>query len=386
VVFVGQPGGVLVAGRPGAIESAVAHLIAISRTERAPSSTVADLAAIGTTAGAFIATNGEYVRLTGRSIALLAEHSSVSTGAGSCWGFVRDSVRIRGILDFERVDLAPEQMMALQSAAVSLALRAAIREVQAAVERVEGKVDDVLGLLRSERIGDVLGTHRALDPLVERARHNRRISTTDWSSEAAKDIEALRAHIRSTLEAADGGWRPGDRIDDAERLFETKGLLAESIALLVVAEHNLAAWHELRIAHVRINEPDHLTWTIEDAQASIAAQNEDDQLVVDALRVVAERLTTPMEYDGLAPWQRHELSDARSKLDDLAAWFADQRMLDLVPLGMAPYPTVRESLGNVTRNVEEVAGRSLDRLRKRIRGGDSDTAELERPPADPPRG
>src|SRR5207302_1999592 len=127
---------------------------------------------------------------------------------------------------------------------------------------------------------------------------DRRISTTDWSSvavlgvDAAKAIEALRAHIRSTLQEADGGWRPGDRVNDAEGLFEAKGLLAESIALLIVAEYNLAGWHELRIAHVRLNEPDHLTWTVEDAQASIAAQNEDDQLVADALRAVAERLTT----------------------------------------------------------------------------------------------
>lgn len=158
---------------------------------------------------------------------LLKEHDLLSK-TGDISGVVRDpSGKIRGILDFEKVGgLGAEQALALQTAAATLALRAAIADVQAAVERVEGKVDDVLGLLRADRVGDIIGTKKLLDPLVERARHTGRVSGTDWQAvaglgaETAKGIETLRAHIRSRLEAADGGWRPGERVEDAERLFE----------------------------------------------------------------------------------------------------------------------------------------------------------------------
>lgn len=318
-------------------------------------------------------------------MALLKHHQLVPSGKGSSWGFVRDSHRIRGALDFQKVDLGPQQLLSLQSAAVSLALRAAIKEVQAAVERVEGKLDDVLSLLRAERVGNMLGTRRALEPLVVRVRTDDEISSTDWSSagslgaDIARDMEALRIHIRSKLDTASGGWRPGERAKNAEALFERKGLLVESIALLVVAEYNLGAWHELRIADVRANEPEHLAWTIEDAEAALASETDDDQMIADALRAVADELTTPHSYDGLAPWQLPELTHARLKLDELAAWFADQRVLDLAPLGEARYPTAKESVRDLTRNVGAIAARSVDVVRDRLRrGGDDPSA----PPID----
>jgi hypothetical protein len=388
LALIGEPGGLLVVGKPGAVESVVARLVEVGGVgvRAASSATAADLGAIATTAGALVATHGQYVRLTARSMELLKQHHLVPTDTGSFWGFVRDSRRIRGALDFDKVDLGPQQMLSLQVAAVSLALRAAIKEVEAAVERVEGKVDDILGLLRAQRVGDILGTRRALGPLVERVRRDGRISSTDWSAVAtlgadiARDIEALRMHIRSRLEAADGGWRPGERAKDAEGLFEKKGLLVESIALLIVAEHNLGAWHEMRLAHVRVNEPAHLSWTVEDAHTAIASENEDDQAIADALRAVADQLTRPQAFDGLAPWQRRELTEARSKLDELVSWFADQRVLDLAPLGEAPYPSATESFRSIARTVGDVASRSLDTVRERVRRrGDPDQRELGPP-------
>lgn len=167
---------------------------------------------------------------------------------------------------------------------------------------------------------------------------------------------------------------------DAERLFERKGLLAETIALLVVAEDNLAAWHELRIANVRSHERGHLTWTIVDAQAAIAAQYSDDQSIVDALRLVADRLTTPLPLDGLAPWERDDIGTARTKLDELAGWFSDQRTLELTPLGEAPYPTVKESFRVARHGIGQVAGRSVGAVRKRMRREDSRPIEVLSPP------
>lgn len=386
VVVVNQPGGLLVSGPPGAVDSLVDRLVAVvdSGTVRSATTTAADVVATALTAKALLAEHGQYLRLTPRSLELIKQHGLFPKGdGGSVWGFVRDSKGFAGNLDFDKVSFSPDQLMALQNAAVMLALRTAIAEVQAAVERVENKVDDVLRLLRSERVGDVLGAKRILDPIVERARTDHQISTTDWSAVAGlggditQGIEALRAHIRAKLEEADGGWRPGERVDDAERLVDRKGLLMESLALLVVAEHNLGAWHELRITHVSVNEPEHLGWTIEAARAAVAAQIDQDQRLADQLRLVGDRLTTPGRFDGLAPWQRRELSKARTRLDELAAWFANQRTLDLLPLDEIHYPSVKESFRQVTKEVSDVAGalsqgvgdwggRSLQAVRARL--------------------
>lgn len=132
-----------------------------------------------------------------------------------------------------------------------------------------------------------------------------------------------------------------------------------------------------------MSEPEHLPWTLEDAGAAIAAETEDDQAIADALRVVADKLTRPQWHDGLAPWQRRELTDARSQLDELALWFARQRVLDLAPLGEVPYPTAKESFRQVARGVGELAGRPFDAVRNRLgRVRGSDMPELP-PPGTP---
>ena len=76
---------------------------------------LADLAVAGSTLAALGVTHGQYVRLTARSMNLLKEHQLVHSETGSFWGFVRDSKRITGVLDFESVSFGPEQMLALQT-------------------------------------------------------------------------------------------------------------------------------------------------------------------------------------------------------------------------------------------------------------------------------
>ena len=255
---------------------------------------------------------------------------------------------------------------------------------------MEGKVDDVLHLLKSERIGNVLGDRRVLQPLVERARREGKISTTDWSaiadlgSHIAHGIEALRAHIRAQIEAHGGGWRPSERVRDAEGLSERKGFLHESLALLIVAEYNLNMWHELKITNVRQTEPTQQEWTLNAAQAAIKWQLQDDQAIADALHAALDRLTTPSLFDGLAPWQKPELIDARVKLNDLALWFADQRLLEFVPLGQAPYPSFTDSLRQVRRSFEQIAGGPVGTLRLQLRRRDHRPTRPELPPPTPP--
>ena len=107
---------------------------------------------------------------------------------------------------------------------------------------------------------------------------------------------------------------------------------------------------------------------------------EEDQLLVERLWTISDRLTSPVELDGLVPWQRAALRAARTELDDLNAWFADQRLLDLEPLSDVTYPSVRQSLVRVRRNAESLGGRILAVFSPPVNVIDTDGVQDAGPP------
>lgn len=339
-------------------------------------------------AGALAATSCDYVRHTARSLALLREHGVVPAGeSGVFRSFVRGQRgTFAGNLDWSPVRLGPERALALQTAAVGLALRTAVKQVEAAVERVEGKVDRIAKLVRAERLGTAIGNHHTLGALVGRVDAEGTISATDWSSVAAlgpaivEDIEALRAYIRSELAEAKGGWRPRGRADDALELLK-KDLVVESFSLLVVAEHNLALWQSLRVANVRHRESEHLESVVADAWQTLRFHRGQDQALLDELGVVNVTLTSPARHDGLAPRQSQRLAGASERLDDLTMRFAEQRTLELEPVERSARPGVRDSIGHLAGQAGSAASGLLGKFRRRSADGD-EPASL--PPAQPP--
>ena len=379
LVLVRHEDGVLVSGEPEEVHAFVDELTRLGGSGTTAAG-LADAAAVGASAGAFLVASCDYVRFTDRAAALLQEHGAVPSGDGAFWSFVRDKAGFAGNLDWKQVDIGPERALSLQAAAVGLALRTAIKQVEAAVERVEGKVDRVAKLVQAERLGTAVGNHRTLTAIVERVRAEGTISTTDWSSVASlgpaivEDIEALRAYARSELSEAKGGWRTRGRADDAVELLE-HDLVVESVGLLVIAEHNLSLWQELRVANVRAHEPQHLASALDDAHAALDAQRAHDRQLLDEFGSVVVALTTPARHDGLAPLQSQRLTKASERLDDLASWFAEQRTLDFVPLERDSRPGWKESIGHVAGRVGETASGVLSRIRRRSEGPD-DPPEL----------
>lgn len=390
VVF--DPGGVLVTGNEHAVAQTVEQLKAIGQGGRSAfSGNLADLVAAGSTIKDLVAQHGEYLRLTDRSLALLREHgpSGSGTGVGTIWGFVRDKKGFAGNLDFSRVPIGPEQALALQTAGATLALRAAIHQIEVALERVESKIDELRDMLHAEQIGDVLGTRAMLRPLVERIRDEGQLSETDWSAvdsigkDAARDVEKLRAHLRTQLRKVKQGWRTGQRADTAADLIETDGLLRETLALLALAEENVGLWQQIRIFHVQLAEPEHLAYTISDAQTFLRDSTREDQLLLGELRSVAAAVTEPRPLDGLAPWQHRELAAARTDLQDLCDWFADQRSLDLTPLDAADFPSWKDSVkvvGRATKYiVRQSASVAADTTRRLRPGRAQEVTDAEHP-------
>ncbi len=85
------------------------------------------------------ATSGQYIRHTPDSLRLMQEHGVIPNGTGGFRSIVHDGKQIVGNLDWEVASMGPERALAFQNAAIGMALQTAIKNVEAAIERVDGK-------------------------------------------------------------------------------------------------------------------------------------------------------------------------------------------------------------------------------------------------------
>jgi hypothetical protein len=372
--------GLLVRGQAEQIEMLTAELHrGPGRVRVAPQGLFDTLATAAGVAGV-AATHATYFKLSAESLAALMAANGGQVPSGLFSGVTRGGAgSILKHLQLSKVDLGPEQALSLQLAAATVALRMAIAEVQKAVERVEGKVDEVVRLIRSERLGDALGDQRTLSRLVDRLEATGKVSLTDWSSVAAmgpaivRDIEELRAHVRLTVDGEVKAWT-GSRLDAAEKMLD-EARLRETLALLVLVEQNHNLWQTLRIAHVRQTEPDHLESTLADARAALAGDTESDQALVESLDRVLGTLLRPSGLEGFSPIQAPRLRAAGDDMSEMLTWFADQRLLDRVPVEVEEMPGVKDSAELVVRTAVDgaktVKGAARDLVRRRPRRGGS---------------
>lgn len=303
----------------------------------------------------------ELIRLSPASLDLLRAHGAVPGEGGFFRMFVQDrSGKIAGQLQWEQVNLGIEGALSMQTAAVTLALRGAIAEVQESVQRIENKLDRLTNLLRAQRMGDALGDYRTLDNLASRVRASGRVANADWTTVAAmgpaigRALEGLRAHIVTLLERDDPTNTPWGRAGEVTHILEDEWL-EESLALLAIAEQNFNFWQEIRIAHVRSSERHQLADTIADAGRQLDEQREADQIVLDALIDFATVVADPRLLDGLDPLHARRLRLARDQLDAVVKWFADQRLLDATPLATEPFPGFLQSARHLVGTTQSVA-------------------------------
>lgn len=345
--------GVLVAGTPEDVKALVAALTALGGVRVAASPVApADALAVFLTGYADGATSGQYIRFTDDSMALLEKHGAVPNGKGGFHSLVRDDAGIVGNLEWVASGAGTERALAFQSAAVGLALRTAVKSVEAAVTRVEDKVDQVVGLMRAERLGNVLGDRRTLDRLVDHLDAGDPLTATDWSSIASlgptisRDLERIRAHLRTQIEEVDGSWRPRERASEADHLL-AKGMLTETLGVLLLAEHNHSQWQRLRIQRIADAEPENLEAAVRQAKAAMQEHLAADQEFLTLFASVQEQLFEPRDLDGLAVIQSRRLSRAEIELSDLTNWFANQRLLDFEASELRERPGLRQSVSGV---------------------------------------
>ena len=353
IVLWNDEDGILVSGSADAVRDLVAKFGEVGGTHIAASPVApADALAVFATGYADGATSSQYVRFTPASERLLQEYGAVPNGRGGFHTFVRGEKGIAGNLEWVATGAGPERALAFQTAAVGLALRTAVKNVEVAVERVEDKVDHVIAMLRSERLGSVLGDRRTLDALVSHMDAGDALTAADWSSVAAlgptitRDLEKLRAHLRTQLEEAESSWRPRQRAKAADELLAEE-MLSETLALLLVAEHNFSQWQHLRVHRIADAEPEHLEAAVRQARAAMRDHLDQDQAFLDQFLRAQAKLLEPKAIDVLAPVQRGALSRAEDQLRSLAKEFADQRLLDFAPADRYNRPELRGTIGGI---------------------------------------
>lgn len=306
-----------------------------------------------------------------------------STGGGMLrlFGHGADGIAAHGSL--KPVLMPSQQLMSAQLALATIALTAAIKEVQAAVERVEANVERLSDLIESEREGGITGIHDDLAARAEALAFTGTMSETDWhsiddlSAPIRTQLRSLRAFARRRLAAAEGeGVGIGDRVDALGHV----GDLAETLALLTVAQDNLFLYQQLRLVRMRDHEPEHLAAATAEVESLLAEQIEADQDLLDRVRaVLADRVT-------VGALEIHRVVSARKvvataiEADDLLAWFADQRSLRYEPIEVPPLPGLNDAVaeardrgGRAVGSARQLAGAVGGRVRRR--GGDATALE-----------
>jgi hypothetical protein len=386
--------GMIVEGSPTAVSAFVDQMLEATKEVGGRSRHfVVDGVQVAANIAALRRTHREYFEFSGRARELLKKHGAIAAEDGYFRSFVHNGKELAGHLDWKPVSLSPAQALSLQAAAGQMALRAAIKEVTVALERIEGKIDKIADLAEAERLGAVVADRATLQPLVDRVRSSGKLSGTDWATVAslgpwiARDVETLRAYILRQLQDVKDRSLVRSRASEASEL--TDRLLKESVALLVVAEQNYVLWQELRLAHTVNHEPAAVAGATSDVQQQIAALKRADQRLVDALQDVADRLTSPTGYEGLAPLQKRRLLKHVSELDEMNRWFCEQRHLDDRPSDRAELARMSESLGKVggtiaggARTTTRAIAGSANRLRDRSSRSGTDGHPDEENPAE----
>ncbi|MBY5162104.1 hypothetical protein [Salsipaludibacter albus] len=312
-----------------------------------------------------------------------------SAGGGWLRAFGHGADGISGHASIKPMAIPPQQLLSAQLAMATIALTAAIKEVQAAVERVEANVERLSDLVESQREGQITGIHDDLTMRAEAVAFNGTLSETDWhaiddlSSAIRTQLRSLRAFARRRLAAAeDAGAGIGDRADALGHV----GDLAETLALLTVAQDNLFLYQQLRLVRMRDHEPHHLDAAIAEVKALLAKESEADQDLLERVRaVVSERVT-------VGALEIHRVISARAVLtratevDGLLTWFATQRSLSYDPIEVPPLPGIGDAIGEArdrggraVGSARELAGGVTGRLRRRedpapLEAGDSPEA------------
>jgi len=379
-----RTGGVLVLDGPReTVERLIAGDPALRVAQRVePSSAAASgaLAALAPAMGLIGAGGGPAVfQLDAAGQAMFDSGSLAAAGDGFFRLFGQTSTgTISGHGAIKQVTMAPQQLATAQLAVAVVALTAAIKEVQEAVERVEDKVDLLRDILDAERDGEVLGANRSLRRRAERVGFDGAMSDTDWHAiddigiAVEQQVERLRSFIRKRLAAAeDEGRKLAGRLEAVRHARD----VAETLALLVVAQDSLFLFQQMRVLRIKATQPEFAESAIEEAKTLLQEHSKEDAELVERLRTLVDERVEVEALEVLRFRAATEIARLAPEVDEILAWFASQRGLSYQPIVVPALPGSADVVNEVKdrgvalaaggrRTVGELAGKVRDRGRR----------------------
>lgn len=352
-------------GRPRALERALEPLGDVARQVSKRSLT--DGAGVAASALAVGAAGAEYFSLTADGATKLAQFHQKNAASGGMYGFdMNDSGRFAGQLTFDKASLVGGQALALQTAATSMALRTAIADVQAAVERVEDRVEDVQRRLRAQQIGEIIGTHRHLQRVARSTRDRGVLLDADWEAVAGvrvglyRALEEMREFVRSQAADIDPRARLSKRESKLDDFLESGGG-RDVLDLILVAEQSLLLFEHLRLVRIQTSQPDHLQSALDEARDALADERRlDQELVATVMSAVDElRRVAPLEVHRFL--SAREMRQTATDIHVSLAVFSQAVRLPAPELVLLEYPTLADARAQV-RSRASIVGRSAKQL------------------------
>jgi hypothetical protein len=364
-----QPEGLLVAGEPSEIEAYVeqmrnlaGHAVDVIGVDKASVGNAMGLAA---GAASFLGQTAKFVQLHPESLKAIQKNEVIPGTDGFYRMMTRGAdKKFVSQLQWKQANLTPTRMMSLQMVAVQLALKTAINEVQASVERVEGKVEEVLRLAHANRSGDVLGDRVTIDRMATYLDKHGSFSDADWDSIAGigpalnRTVEQLRHHADRTLRSFDASKPIQERADFIVRAVEGNHL-GETLSLLVVSQESLFKWQRLRLARVEATQPEHVQQVLDDARDLLARQMIEDNALFQRAREILEAVAKTDAIDGFRFWSVQGLQRSLPTLREDLDRFGKARRAHLQEWQEFSAPSAREAANAAVERVTETASVAL---------------------------
>jgi len=374
-------GRLLLAGEPETVDRYLREIEPTAVLDVRNLSTVADgLAALVAATGMSRTDGQRYVQLTKSGWEKVKAHGLMEDSPGVFHMFVKQGGKFAGNLTFEFAPLTGVQLLPIQVAAASAALRLAIQEMQSQVEEVARDVDDLKRMAEAADVGNLAGLYRILANARDEVDTHGRISQATWDAIAPHEVTAqqsadrVRSLLRGTLGDLPLTADAGDRTDAAQRLVD-QGTVRRCLRLLLLAEQCRLLWRSLKLDQVRKTEEVALPGEIAAAEWLLEENAAADRSLIELLDTTIAQLGNLHPLDGLRLMSRRKLPALTSELRAELDMFAQLRKAQLESWAGGPAPTVGDAVRDVRARAaraaigaRNVTGRTFERFGKRLQG------------------
>ncbi|TSE01834.1 hypothetical protein FOS14_00065 [Skermania sp. ID1734] len=295
--------------------------------------------------------------------------------------------------------ILPQSVAGGPFAVAMLAVEAALAQqtqlIEARLDQIEDKVDDVLRLASAQRLGDVYGHRRILQRRLKDVSDGNVLTDTDWSSIASLGadlevgVERLRFHAMQVVTQLN----PQDTADErAEQLKAAvkKGRLRETLSLLLIAQQSLYIWQRLRLERIRSTEPQYLHQAVDSARSTLKEHAEADRELAETLRRLLDRHAALRISEVHRVFSGRAFDRYRVPLTEALDHFVEARALQIESWSNTEnarlkdaYAVARERTRAITKSSRQQAARGIAGLARFVEpNSDTDGSSHEEPSAE----